>query len=220
MIIEEMPQWHFMSLLRESGVEAIVIANERDVDFQNNVKTTPDIAFLEVATSHILILSELVERCSRLNIPIIALIPKARVAEIVEALDVDDFVVYPSDITEIVARSKKLMRGADISSEPDVIRVGELLINETNYEVSLRGRRISLRFKEYELLRLLASNTGRVFTREGLLNQVWGFDYFGGTRTVDVHIRRLRSKIEDVDHSLIETIWNVGYRYRNIKKEP
>ncbi len=220
MIIEEMPQWHFISLLRESGVEAIVIANERDVDFQNNVKTTPDIAFLEVASTRILILSELVERCIRLNIPIIALVPKTRVAEIVEALDVDDFVVYPSDITEIVARSKKLMKGSDISSEPDVIRVGELLINETNYEVSLRGRRISLRFKEYELLRLLASNTGRVFTREGLLNQVWGYDYFGGTRTVDVHIRRLRSKIEDVDHSLIETIWNVGYRYRNIKKEP
>lgn len=220
MVIEEMPQWHLLSLLRESGVDAIVIANERDVDFGNNAKPTPDIAFLEVSTTHILILSELVERCNKLNIPIIALISKDRVAEIVEALDVGDFVVYPSDITEIVVRSKKVMRGSNFPTQSDVIRVGDLVINETNYEVSLRGKRISLRFKEYELLRLLASNTGRVFTREGLLNQVWGFDYLGGTRTVDVHIRRLRSKIEDVDHSLIETIWNVGYRYRNIKKEP
>ena len=216
MVIEEMPQWHLLSLLRESGVDAIVITNERDLDFGNNIKSTPGIAFLEVSATHISILSGLVERCSEVNIPIIALVSKDRVVEIVEALDVNDFVVYPSDIAEIVARSKKVIRRSNFSAQSDVIRVGDLVINETNYEVSLRGRRISLRFKEYELLRLLASNTGRVFTREGLLNQVWGFDYLGGTRTVDVHIRRLRSKIEDVDHSLIESIWNVGYRYRNI----
>ena len=71
---------------------------------------------------------------------------------------------------------------------------------------------MSLRFKEYKLLRLLASNPGRVYTREALRSQIWGYEYFGGTRTVDVHIRRLRSKIEDADNSFIETIWNVGYR--------
>ena len=82
----------------------------------------------------------------------------------------------------------------------------------------MKGRRIALRFKEYQLLRLLAANPGRVYSREALLSQIWGFDYFGGTRTVDVHIRRLRSKIEDADHSFIETIWNVGYRF--IQVEP
>ena len=73
---------------------------------------------------------------------------------------------------------------------------------------------MSLRFKEYELLRLLSSNPGRVYTREALRSQIWGYEYFGGTRTVDVHIRRLRSKIEDADNSFIETIWNVGYRFQ------
>ena len=68
--------------------------------------------------------------------------------------------------------------------------------------------------KQYELLKLLAENPGRVFSRDALLNQIWGYEYFGGTRTVDVHIRRLRSKIEDADHNFIETIWNVGYRFR------
>ena len=73
---------------------------------------------------------------------------------------------------------------------------------------------MNLTFKQYQLLCLLASNPGRVFTREALLNQIWEYDYYGGTRTVDVHIRRLRSKIYDVEHRFIETVWNVGYRFR------
>ena len=78
----------------------------------------------------------------------------------------------------------------------------------------MKGERINLRFKEYELLLLLASNPGRVYDRASLLNQIWGYDYFGGTRTVDVHIRRLRSKIEILPETeYIETIWNVGYRF-------
>ncbi len=81
--------------------------------------------------------------------------------------------------------------------------------------MSLGERRIDLTFKEYELLRLMASHPGRVFTREALLNEVWGYHYFGGTRTVDVHIRRLRSKIEDSDHAFIETVWQVGYRLKD-----
>jgi DNA-binding response OmpR family regulator len=92
--------------------------------------------------------------------------------------------------------------------------VGDLQIDTSSYEVTIRGSRIGLRFKEYELLKLLAENPGRVFSRDALLNQIWGYEYFGGTRTVDVHIRRLRSKMEDAEHNFIETIWNVGYRFR------
>ena len=83
--------------------------------------------------------------------------------------------------------------------------------------MTIRGDRVSLTFKEYELLKLLAENPGRVFSRYALLNQIWGYEYFGGTRTVDVHIRRLRSKIEDAEHNFIETIWNVGYRFREAR---
>jgi DNA-binding response OmpR family regulator len=82
------------------------------------------------------------------------------------------------------------------------------------YEVTLVGRKIDLTYKEYELLKYLAMNPGRVFSREALLRSVWEYDYFGGTRTVDVHVRRLRSKIDDVKNGFIETVWNVGYRFR------
>ena len=92
-----------------------------------------------------------------------------------------------------------------------------MVINPTNFVVLVDGQNINLRFKEYELLLLMARNPGRVYTRESLLNQIWGYDYIGGTRTVDVHIRRLRSKIENMDDPLIETVWNVGYRIRATK---
>jgi two-component system alkaline phosphatase synthesis response regulator PhoP len=98
----------------------------------------------------------------------------------------------------------------------DVIRCGDLVIDSAKCEVSLSGKPIILTFKEYQLLKFLASNKEKVFTREALLNKVWGWDYYGGDRTVDVHIRRLRSKIEDINHSFIETIRNIGYRFRKL----
>ena len=106
-----------------------------------------------------------------------------------------------------------LRRRANVDAE-NILRCGDLLVDLSNYKVMLEGRAIELTFKEYELLRFLASNPDKVFTREALLNRVWGYDYFGGARTVDVHIRRLRSKIEDRGHSFIETIRSVGYRFR------
>ena len=81
-------------------------------------------------------------------------------------------------------------------------------------KITMTGRRVSLTYKEFQLLVLLASSPGRVYSREMLLSQIWGYEYFGGPRTVDVHVRRLRSKIEDPDNSFIETIWNVGYRFK------
>ena len=97
---------------------------------------------------------------------------------------------------------------------PGVIRVGDLVIDTNRYDVFVAGRPVLLTFKEYELLKLLASHPRRVFTREALLEQVWGYEYFGGTRTVDVHVRRLRSKTDDTTHTFIDTVWNVGYRFR------
>jgi two-component system alkaline phosphatase synthesis response regulator PhoP len=116
----------------------------------------------------------------------------------------------------LVIRAQLALGSGRRPSEYDgsIIRVGDLQIDTSSYEVTIQGRRIGLRFKEYELLKLLAENPGRVFSRDALLNQIWGYEYFGGTRTVDVHIRRLRSKLEDVEHNFIETIWNVGYRFR------
>ena len=92
---------------------------------------------------------------------------------------------------------------------------GGLVIDLDRYEVTLDGGKVDLTYKEYELLKFLAQNPGRVFSREALLRSVWEYDYFGGTRTVDVHIRRLRSKIDDLEHRFVDTVWNVGYRFRS-----
>jgi len=95
------------------------------------------------------------------------------------------------------------------------LRCGDLVINLASREVFLANRPVTLAYKEYELLRFLLSNSDTVFTREALLNRVWGYDFYGGARTVDVHIRRLRSKIEGPGHAFIETVRNVGYRFRS-----
>ena len=94
-----------------------------------------------------------------------------------------------------------------------LLKVGDLSIDQERYEVTVGGRRVALTYKEFQLLVLLASTPGRAYTREALLSQIWGYDYLGGTRTVDVHVRRLRSKVESPGRAFVETIWNVGYRF-------
>ncbi len=126
---------------------------------------------------------------------------------------VDDFVLSPFNIIEIVTRINRLLKKREIISGPEIIKVGNLDIDTVKYEVYVSGRLVSLTFREYELLKFLAMNPGRVFTRDALLNGVWGEDFFGGDRTVDVHIRRLRSKIEDEANNFIETVRNIGYRF-------
>ena len=99
-----------------------------------------------------------------------------------------------------------------VAEPTDEIRQGELVIDEANYTAKFRGRSLDLTFKEFELLKYLAGHPGRVFSRAQLLQEVWGYDYFGGTRTVDVHVRRLRAKLGDAE-GLIGTVRNVGYRF-------
>ena len=127
-------------------------------------------------------------------------------------LDIDDFATLPASTHEVIRRVERALwrkHGVDTES---VVHCGALTLDLANYRVSVGGEALVLTFKEYELLRFLAMNSGRVFTREQLLNRVWGYDYFGGARTVDVHIRRIRSKVEIHGHQFIETVRNVGYR--------
>ena len=93
------------------------------------------------------------------------------------------------------------------------IRTGEVVIDESSYTAKIRGRSLDLTFKEFELIKFLAQHPGRVFTRAQLLQEIWGYDYFGGTRTVDVHIRRLRSKLGPEHEAIVGTVRNVGYRF-------
>ena len=125
---------------------------------------------------------------------------------------VDDFVVTSASGPEIAARLARALRRTGREGEEMVLRVGELTVNPDNYQVYVKGRPLDLTFKEFELLRFLAQRPGRVCDRDLLLREVWGYDYFGGTRTVDVHVRRLRAKLGPEHEALIETIRNVGYR--------
>lgn len=160
-----------------------------------------------------------IEQVSRLRLPTLLVMETAALGQYDPSINPDDFIVAPLDAAELLARVGQIVYRRNGHNREQLVRVGELSIDLQSYEVTMGGRRISLTYKEFQLLTLLASNPGRVYTREALLNQVWGYDYLGGTRTVDVHIRRLRSKVEDPDHLFLETIWNVGYRFRDITAE-
>jgi two-component system alkaline phosphatase synthesis response regulator PhoP len=148
------------------------------------------------------------------NEPFIALLPRDLLPTLNLLADVDDFVLSPYDAAEVAARIARLTeRPEEEATGDDVIKRDGLVINLTTCEVRVDSAIIELTFKEYELLKLLAATPGRVYTREALLDKIWGYDYFGGDRTVDVHIRRLRSKIESSGHNYIGTVRNIGYRF-------
>jgi DNA-binding response OmpR family regulator len=153
-------------------------------------------------------------------LPVIAMVPEEVLDSLDGQLNVDDFVTSPYDARELSLRVKRLLDRARKIDSGELIKCDGLLIDLARYEVTVAGRIVELTFKEYELLKLLASNQGRVYTREALLNQVWGYDYFGGDRTVDVHIRRLRSKIEDQSRTFIETVRSIGYRFKKHPSHP
>lgn len=125
--------------------------------------------------------------------------------------EIDAFIVEGASPQELLARLRLLI-GSHLVDPPGTTRIGELSLDPDTYQVRLRGRPLDLTYKEFELLRYLAQRPGRVFSRSQLLQEVWGYDYFGGTRTVDVHVRRLRAKLGAEHESLIATIRNVGYK--------
>ena len=129
---------------------------------------------------------------------------------------VDDVLLDTAGPAEVEARLRlALGRKQDVAAgaDPGVVRAGDLTIDEGTYTCRLRGRVLDLTFKEFELLKYLAQHPGRVFTRAQLLQEVWGYDYFGGTRTVDVHVRRLRAKLGAEHEQLIGTVRHVGYKF-------
>jgi DNA-binding response OmpR family regulator len=160
---------------------------------------------------------ELAQRMRQeMNIPLIALMSREKINGFDFSSGIDDFVVKPCEATEVTSRIKRILRQEGDVESKNVIKCGDLVIDSAKCEVSLSGKPIILTFKEYQLLKFLANNKGKVFTRDVLLDKVWGWDYYGGDRTVDVHIRRLRSKIEDSTHTFIETIRNIGYKFKEL----
>jgi DNA-binding response OmpR family regulator len=151
-------------------------------------------------------------RGAQMNVPVLAVVTEGGWAAVTADWGADDVMLHTAGPGEVEARLR-LAIGRMAPAVSGEIRSGDLVIDEATYSARLRGRSLDLTFKEFELLKFLAQHPGRVFTRSQLLQEVWGYDYFGGTRTVDVHVRRLRAKLGAEHEALIGTVRNVGYRF-------
>jgi DNA-binding response OmpR family regulator len=151
--------------------------------------------------------------------PVLAVMTEGGLAAVTADWGTDDVVLHTAGPAELEARLRLVIgrQATAAPTTPDEIRSGDLAIDEATYTARLRNRVLDLTFKEFELLKFLAQHPGRVFTRAQLLQEVWGYDYFGGTRTVDVHVRRLRAKLGSEHEVLIGTVRNVGYRFVPVK---
>jgi DNA-binding response OmpR family regulator len=155
-------------------------------------------------------------RTTGVTAPLLVVLTEGGLAALTSEWGVDDVLLDSAGPAEVEARLRlALGRKQDTApaADPGVVRAGELTIDEGTYTCRLRGRVLDLTFKEFELLKHLAQHPGRVYTRAQLLQEVWGYDYFGGTRTVDVHVRRLRAKLGPEHEQLIGTVRHVGYKF-------
>ncbi|WP_043644408.1 response regulator transcription factor [Nocardioides alkalitolerans] len=163
-------------------------------------------------------------RTTGTDVPVLLIVTEGGLAVVAADWGMDDVVLHTCGPAELEARIRlsigrlAAQREAD-DPEAHVIRSGEVVVDDATYTAKLGGRALDLTFKEFELLKFLAQHPGRVFSRQQLLQEVWGYDYFGGTRTVDVHVRRLRAKLGPEHETLIGTVRNVGYRFVLPSKE-
>ncbi|OGO23503.1 MAG: hypothetical protein A2144_00020 [Chloroflexi bacterium RBG_16_50_9] len=202
------------SRLAESGFACSLTGDGEELAAQIAAQS-PDLVLVE-ATGHPRVwkLPEQIKQDK--GPPVIALVQRELLDNVDGHLnDFDDFIIQPCNPRELELRIRRLLHETSHAANGETIGCGDLAIDMARCKVTLDRKPIELTFREYELLKFLVSNKGRVYTREALLNKVWGYDYYGGDRTVDVHIRRLRSKIEDSKHGFIETVRNIGYRFKD-----
>ena len=156
-------------------------------------------------------------RTTGVSSPVFAVLTEGGLVAVTAEWGIDDVLLDTAGPAEVDARLRlttgRVATTTEATNEPGVVRAGELTIDEGTYTCRLRGRALDLTFKEFELLKYLAQHPGRVFTRAQLLQEVWGYDYYGGTRTVDVHVRRLRAKLGPEHEQLIGTVRHVGYKF-------
>ena len=208
-----------LRLYLEKDGYTVSIANDGEEALAKFTAEAPDLILLDIMMPKLDGWQVCREIRKKSDCPIIMITAKGETFDKVLGLELgsDDYVVKPFDPKEIVARVKANMRRASKSSaENDVKEVAydKLVVNMTKYELKVDGRVVDTPPKELELLYHLASNPNRVYTRDQLLDEVWGFEYYGDSRTVDVHIKRLREKLEGVsDQWTLKTVWGVGYKF-------
>lgn len=209
-----------LRLYLEKDGYTVVIANDGMAAVQMFQDSKPDLVLLDIMLPKLDGWQVCREIRKNSDKPIIMLTAKGETFDKVLGLELgaDDYVTKPFDTKEIVARVKAVLRRSSSGSGgKDAIKevhYDKLVINLTNYELRVNGEKIDTPPKEMELIYHLASNPNRVFTRDQLLDEVWGFDYYGDSRTVDVHVKRLREKLEGVsDKWELKTVWSVGYKF-------
>ncbi|SHE55325.1 MULTISPECIES: response regulator [Caloramator] len=196
-----------------NGTEGINIAYEKKPDLILLDIMLPEMDGFEVCKK--------IKRDDELsNIPIIMLTAKGEEFDKILGLELgaDDYITKPFSVRELVARIKVVLRrNSKDEKQQNVINIGSLTIDLERHEVIKDGKKIELTLKEFELLKLLVLNKGKVMTRDFLLDRIWGYEYYGETRTVDVHVRHLRQKIEDDDKNprYIETVRGIGYKFKD-----
>ena len=204
--------------LKKDGFDTSTAYNGRQaVEFAE--KYNPDLILLDIMLPELDGWQVCREIRKKSEVPIIMLTAKGETFDKILGLELgaDDYVTKPFDTKEVVARIKAVLRRSNENEKTEKIeevRFDKLVINLTNYELVVDGKSIDTPPKELELIYHLASNPNRVYTRDQLLDEVWGFDYYGDSRTVDVHVKRLREKLEDVsDKWSLKTVWGVGYKF-------
>ena len=204
--------------LEKDGFDTVV-ANDGEQAVDYAAKYSPDLILLDIMLPKLDGWQVCREIRKTSGVPIIMLTAKGETFDKILGLELgaDDYVSKPFDTKEVIARIKAVLRRThdnDKSSQISEVRYDKLRINLTNYELEVNGVKIDTPPKELELIYHLASNPNRVYTRDQLLDEVWGFDYYGDSRTVDVHVKRIREKLEGVsDKWEIKTVWSVGYKF-------
>ena len=204
--------------LEKDGFDTVV-ANDGEQAVEYASKYSPDLILLDIMLPKLDGWQVCREIRKTSETPIIMLTAKGETFDKILGLELgaDDYVSKPSDTKEVIARIKAVLRrtnDSDKGSQISEVRYDKLRINLTNYELEVNGVKIDTPPKELELIYHLASNPNRVYTRDQLLDEVWGFDYYGDSRTVDVHVKRLREKLENVsDEWSLKTVWGVGYKF-------
>lgn len=197
----------------------VVIANDGEQAVELFNREQPDLVLLDIMLPKMDGWQVCKEICKTSNRPIIMLTAKGELFDKILGLELgaDDYIIKPFEAKEVIARIHAVLRRTSTNEEKEKVKEinwDKLSINLTNYELRVDGKYIDTPPKEMELLYYLASNPNKVFTRDQLLDKVWGFDYYGDSRTVDVHIKRLREKINGVsDQWSLKTVWGVGYKF-------
>lgn len=201
--------------LKSSGYDTRVVYDGKRAQ-EEFINYKPDLVILDVMIPSVDGIDVLKWIRREGSAPVIMLTAKGDTFDKVLALELgaDDYVVKPFEPKELMARVKAVMRRYSIdSTNKEVLHFSELIVDANSYKVEYKGVEVKMPPKEFELLYYLASNKNKVFTREQLLCEVWGYDYPGDSRTVDVHVKRLREKLSGGDEWQIETVWGVGYKF-------